>query len=196
MPDQTLFQELLAKARQGDCEAILRLFQAYEKHLQRAIRLQLAHTDGNVRTKFASSDIAQSVFRRFFVEFMSGNYQTGLESPDEVLTLLRAIARNRVKTLGKTKCIIKQNNDLSRLAQAAADTDTPSQVAIVQEIWRTIKDRLTPAEVRIVEMRLAKHSWDEIGCELNTTGEAARKRICGKVRNALKDMDPKQDPDV
>lgn len=189
MTDDERFRELMQCAHQGDTEAVYLLVHIQRPHLERAIRLQMARTP-KIRPAVGASDIFQTVFRRFFVEFLAGTYDAKLATPQELLKLLRTIARNRISTLAKTQNVIAHDNDLSLLAQQMTDGDAPSGVAAGRELWRTVKERLSPVDFRIVEMRTEKHTWDEIGSELNITAEAARARLAHRIRRILEDLDP------
>src|SRR5690242_7706534 len=97
MPEATTFEELMRRVRAWDQDAATELVRRYEAAIRRAVRLRLA--DSRLGGLFDSMDICQSVLGSFFVRAASGQYD--LETPEKVLGLLVAMARNKLASLAR-----------------------------------------------------------------------------------------------
>ena len=75
-----------------DEEAAGQLVRSYEPHVRRVIRLRL--TDARLRRQMDTVDICQSVLGDFFVRAALGQFE--LDSPESLIKLLAAMARNRI----------------------------------------------------------------------------------------------------
>src|SRR4051794_18930312 len=92
MPEAPTFEDLIRRVRAWDQEAAAELVGRYEPAIRRAVRFRLA--DARLGTLLDSMDICQSVLASFFVRAASGQYD--LETPEKVLGLLAAMARNKL----------------------------------------------------------------------------------------------------
>src|SRR6202051_241453 len=92
MAEEPSFQSLILRVRAGDDAAAAEVVRRYEPAIRRAVRVRLR--DPRLRRLIESVDICQSVFASFFVRTALGQYD--LESPDQLLKLLAAIARNKL----------------------------------------------------------------------------------------------------
>jgi DNA-directed RNA polymerase specialized sigma24 family protein len=92
MPEATTFEALIRRVRAWDQEAAAELVRRYEPAIRRAVRFRLA--DARLGGLLDSMDIWQSVLKSFFVRAASGQYD--LETPEKVLALLTAMARNKL----------------------------------------------------------------------------------------------------
>src|SRR3954451_3991768 len=92
MPEAPTFEELIRRVRGGDQDAAAALVRRYEPAIRRAVRFRLA--DARLGGMLDSMDICQSVMKSFFVRAASGQYD--LETPEKVLGLLAAMARNKL----------------------------------------------------------------------------------------------------
>src|SRR5262252_1078687 len=94
MPEAPTFEELIRRVRAWDQEAAAELVRRYEPAIRRAVRFRLASARlGNL---FDSMDVCQSVMRSFFVRAASGQFS--MDTPEQVLALLTAMARNKLAT--------------------------------------------------------------------------------------------------
>src|SRR3954470_15180333 len=92
MSEASTFEELIRRVRAWDQDAAAELVRRYEPTIRRAVRCRLA--DARLGNLLISMDICQSVLRSFFLRAASGQYDLG--SPEKVLGLLTAMARNKL----------------------------------------------------------------------------------------------------
>ncbi len=195
MTDLAQFQDLKQIAATGLAdspeanEALGQLIYLHEDKLRRSISLELA-MNPRVRRSFGSSDIFMSVYVRFLVKFRAGRYEGRLETAEDLLRLLRRIAKNRIRTLANTQTVVRPDNDWSRILREKFGGDTPSRVAVVKEAWRQLLDLLTDTEKRLFEMRRDKFSWEEIGQALGISDNNASHKYANAIRRVLRIMDP------
>jgi RNA polymerase sigma factor (sigma-70 family) len=190
MSDETRqLQALLQQVQQGSQEAARELADTYGPHVRRHVRRTL---NPSLRPKFDSIDFVQLVWASFFAE---PDRLTQLESPEQLVAYLGGMARHKVLNTGRD--LYTQKRDVHRevrfdqlrrelrLDQPGMEAEphltsrdpTPSAVAIFNEEWeRLVADQ--PHKVRrIVEMRYAGSTFDEIAAELEIHERTARKVI-------------------
>src|SRR5215468_1887286 len=92
MPADDQFADLIRRVRAGDEDAAAELVRRYEPSIRRVVRVHLR--DPRLRRVLDSTDVCQSVLASFFVRANLGQYE--LDTPDSLLRLLAAIARNKV----------------------------------------------------------------------------------------------------
>ena len=126
------FEELIRRVRAWDQEAAAELVRRYEPAIRRAVRVRLANARlGNL---IDSMDVCQSVLRSFFVRAASSQYD--LETPEQVLKLLTAMARNKLASQARKQHTQRRDN---RRASAIGDEgsrlvasgDSPSAAIVV-----------------------------------------------------------------
>ena len=121
------FAEFLRRVRAGDERAAVEFVRRYEPVLQLEIRLRL--TDPKLRRLLEPDDLFQSVLKSFFVRAASGQYD--LDSPAELLALLRAMARNKVTKQARNHRTLRHDVSLNNGAPPlAAAGPGPSRIAI------------------------------------------------------------------
>ena len=95
--DQSDFQQLIQRVRQGDAEAAEQLVRACEPELRIMARVRL--TDPRLRREIDSMDICQSILGNFFVRAATGQFE--LDSNEQLLRLLSRMIRNKVIDHGR-----------------------------------------------------------------------------------------------
>jgi RNA polymerase sigma factor (sigma-70 family) len=177
MPPHAEFQELIRRVRQGDHEAARHLGEQYESVIRRVVRFRL--TDARLRTAFDSMDICQSVLGSFFVRAANGEYE--IDEPAQLTGLLVGIARNKLATQARNHAADKRDY---RRADAGADQNvlaggdpSPSRYAVAKELLQAVRERLTPDERVLVELRQEGLEWNEIAERLGDNPAALRKRF-------------------
>jgi RNA polymerase sigma factor (sigma-70 family) len=170
------FIELLERVRKGDQEAAAALVRDYEPAIRRAIRFRL--TQARLRTGVESLDICQSVLGSFFVRAASGQYD--LKEPADLLKLLTAMARNKLKHWQRKQRA--QRRDPRRVQTAhsgdfTARDGTPSRQVAARELLHETYRRLTPDERQLAEWRSQGLEWDDIAVRLSARPEALRKKL-------------------
>jgi RNA polymerase sigma-70 factor (ECF subfamily) len=180
-----LFAEFLRRVRAGDERAEVEFVRRYEPVLRLEIGLRL--TDPKLRRLLEPDDFCQSVLKSFFVRAASGQYD--LDSPAELLALLRAMARNKVTKQARKRRTLRRDVSLDNGAppQAAAGP-SPSRVAIGREILDALRGRLTAEERRLADLRSQGREWAEITRELGGNPQARRKQLARAVDRAAREL--------
>jgi RNA polymerase sigma-70 factor (ECF subfamily) len=176
MSDEQSFRDLIGRVRQGDEQAAADLVRRYEPAIRRAVRFRL--TDPRLRRTCDSMDVCQSVLLSFFVRAASGQYD--LESPDQLLRLLTTMARNKLLNQARQQQAARRDN---RLLDDIADHDVPevapgpSQQVEARELLQEVHRRLTPDELRLVELRNQGHDWNTIAQAVGGSAPALRQKL-------------------
>lgn len=189
--DQQEFDALISRVRAGDPEAAEQFVRLYEPEIRRDIRIRL--TDPRLRRTLDSMDICQSVFGNFFVCATMG--QIDFDRPGQLLRLLSTMARNKViDRHRREKARRPKHSGDERNGHALADidipdpNDSPSQIIAGRELIELIEGRLSPEERETAKLRRQGKSWNDIGNELNNSGEALRKRLSRSCQRILEEL--------
>ncbi len=178
-------QVLVSRVRQGDEEAARILVQTYETEIRAEIRARFR--DRRLRRILETMDIFQSVFATFFTRVALGQYDA--EHPAELLRLLVRITRSKVIDQHRRQSAARRdyrrveslNDDES--AAESPDTDPERQLAVADLVQR-IRDRMSENERKVVDLRLAGRSWDEVAQTLDENVDAVRKRFDRAITRA------------
>jgi RNA polymerase sigma-70 factor (ECF subfamily) len=178
--EATEFSSLMTRVQRGEQQAAWELLEAYGTHVERSVRRSL---NRNLRARFDTVDFMQVVWASFF---RAPEKMRRIGSPPELMAYLNALARNKV--VNEVREVHAQKRDMRREIRidAVHDADqgdlasrdpTPSAVAIFRERWdRLVSDQ--PERVqRIVEMRFAGSTYNEIAKALQINERTARKAI-------------------
>jgi RNA polymerase sigma-70 factor (ECF subfamily) len=195
--DDTPFAEFLRRVRAGDEWAAVELVRRYEPALRLEIRLRLK--DPKLRRLLEPADLCQSVLKSFFVRAAAGQYD--LDSPGELLALLRKMARNKVAEQTRKQHAmrrdLRRDVSLHEGAQPVAGADpSPSRIAIGRETLAAFRERLTPAELQLADLRSQGCEWSEIARELGRTTQALRKQLARGVNRAAREIGLDEGEDV
>src|SRR5438552_3606161 len=127
MADLNAFHGFIRRIRTGDEQAAMTLVQEYEPFIRREVRLQLE--DQRLCRLFDSMDVCQSVLASFFVRTAAGQYD--LDRPDQLVSLLVTIARNKVVSAARHHRRQRRDNRRTsgELAEAVDDSPSPSELA-------------------------------------------------------------------
>jgi DNA-directed RNA polymerase specialized sigma24 family protein len=177
MSEAPTFEELIRRVRAWDQEATAELVRRYEPAIRRAVRFRLA--DARLGALLDSMDICQSVLRSFFVRAASGQYD--LETPEKVLALLAAMARNKLASQARRqgaqrrggRHVDVRDQDQKQVASPCAG---PSRVVAARDLLQEVRLRLSPEERQVLEMRSEGHDWAAISARLGGGAEAHRKK--------------------
>ena len=188
--DQEQFDALIARVRQGNAEAAAELVKLYEPQIRRHVRLRL--TDPQLRRTLDSTDVCQSVFGNFFVKTAMG--QIDFDRPGQLMRLLSQMARNKVIDRHRREKARRPENGNGygrfeyNSQEPSAKSESPSQILECQELAALVKTKLTDEENKIAEMRRQGISWQDIGSELNQSGDALRKRLARSCQRVLQEL--------
>jgi RNA polymerase sigma-70 factor (ECF subfamily) len=187
MPEAVSFDELIRRVRAGDQEAAAEVVRRYEPAIRRAVRFRL--TDARLGRVLDSMDVCQSVLASFFVRAAAGQYD--LERPEQLLSLLAAMARKKLAFQARKERA--QRRDNRRVAAAGADEElfvagdpSPSRHVAARELLEEIRRRLSPDERQLAELRAAGLEWAVIAAQVGGSPEALRKKLARAVDRAAR----------
>ena len=182
MPEDATFDELIRRVRAGDQDAATELVRSYEPEVRRVVRFRL--TDARLGSLLDSMDICQSVMKSFFARAASGQYE--LETPAQLLALLATMARNKLASQARKQ--LAGRRDRRRVTSGGRDEGQlvdpgagPSTEVDARDLLQEIRNRLTPDERQIMELRNEDHDWQTIAARLGGSADSARM----KLRRAL-----------
>ncbi len=179
MPATSTFDELIRRVRAWDQEAAAELVRRYEPAIRRAVRFRLA--DARLGGLLDSMDICQSVLGSFFIRAAAGQYD--LETPEKVLGLLSAMARNKLATQARRQGARKRGylRRATALDEAPAEVADPgagpSRVVAARDLLQEVRRRLRPDEQRLLDLRNDGHDWAAIAERLGGTAGALGKKL-------------------
>jgi RNA polymerase sigma factor (sigma-70 family) len=188
MPDETPFQDLIARVREGDGDAAAELVRRYEPAIRRVVRLRL--TDSRLRRAFDSMDVCQSVLGSFFVRAALGQYD--LTHPDQLLKLLAQMARHKVTDQMRHERA--ERRDMARVVsdgdaiEAAAGDASPSRQVAGKELLAEFRKRLTADERELADLRSQGREWADIAKERGEGAEALRKRLARALDRVAQEL--------
>jgi RNA polymerase sigma-70 factor (ECF subfamily) len=176
------FRELIGRVRRGDGEAAAALVRRYEPHLRRVVRIRLG--DRRLRRHLDPQDVCQSVLASFFVRAALGQYE--LDTPEQLLRLLAAMARNKVVDQARKRhAECQQTQSIESAGGAvgglAAPGPSPSQQAAWRELAQKARDSLSGKERRLADLRVQDRPWAEIATELRESPDALRMQLARAV---------------
>lgn len=177
MADDVAFAEFVRRLRGGDDQAATELFRLYEPFVRREVRLHMS--DPGLNPLFDSADVCQSVFRNFFARAAAGDYD--LDSPQQVLKLLAAMARNKLAFWRRTHSRHRRDHHrtvaATALDQVAASGPTPDRVAAARELLAEVRGRLGEEERQLADLRAQGLTWPEIAVRLGGQPQARRRQL-------------------
>jgi RNA polymerase sigma-70 factor (ECF subfamily) len=189
------FEELIRRVRAWDQEAAAELVRRYEPAIRRVVRVRLANARlGNL---FDSMDICQSVLRSFFVRAASSQYD--LETPEQVLKLLTAMARNKLASHARKQHALRRDN---RRASAIGDAgsqlvssgDSPCAAIVVRDLQEEVRRRLAPDEWQLLELRNQGHDWAEIAAQAGGLAATLRKKLARAIDRVIDELGLEDEP--
>src|SRR5262249_51363820 len=146
--------------------------------IRRAVRVRLA--DARLKSLIDSMDICQSVMKSFFMRAAAGQYD--LETPEQLLKLLSAMARNKLTVQARKE--FAQRRDRRRAVPQGTEQDRPvapgggpSREVAARDLLHEVRRRLSPEEQQILELRNHGEDWAAIAARLGGGAEALRKRL-------------------
>jgi RNA polymerase sigma-70 factor (ECF subfamily) len=179
-PDRS-FAEFIRLVRAGDEQAAIDLFERYEPAIRRAVRVRLR--DPRLRRLVESVEIWQSVFASLLVRTAVGRHD--LESPDSLIRLLAAMARNKVVCQANHEHAA--GHDQRPIVDFAVPADDPrggsgySRQFAVRELLQEARRRVTAQERLLLDRCDQGLEWTDIAAELRDSPDALRGRLAGAV---------------
>jgi RNA polymerase sigma-70 factor (ECF subfamily) len=171
---------LVRRWREGDEQAAEELYGRYAEQL-------IAQTYRRLPDKLAArvdpEDVVQSVYRSFFAAAREGRYL--LQQSGELWRLLLAITVHKVQNRIKHHLAEKRdfNRDLSTDVEASihglpihvlAREPLPDEAVMLSDLLEQVLGQFTPAQRRMIELRLQGYPLEEIATEAGTS----RRTVC------------------
>jgi RNA polymerase sigma-70 factor (ECF subfamily) len=167
----SLFQDLLARVKDGDEDAARELLTRYEAKVRLVVRRQLPRL---LRSRFDSIDFLQSVWGSFFHKIRTG--PNDLDQEQNLITFLAWAARNKV--IDEYRRSATQKQDIRREESiesrghgetGLAGGDTPSQLVQARETYTRLRALLPEDRKVILDLKTAGYSSKEIGERLGVS---------------------------
>jgi len=182
---ENAFEELVERVRAGDQAAAEELVRRYESKIRRVVRVKL---DSRLQRHFDSMDVCQSVLASFFVRAALGQYE--LKTPEQVLKLLAAMARNKLVNAVQRQG--RKRRDYHRVetgdVDLPADAPSPSLQVANRELLQETRRRLAADELRLLELRESGREWTDIAAEVGGTPEGLRKKLARAIERVAQEL--------
>ncbi len=182
MPVETTdFRTLMDSIRCGSQDAVWELVSTYGAYVERVISRQLSQ---GLRSKYDTHDFIQAVWASFFRD---RDKFDKFEDANRLIGFLIGIARNKVLQESRRR-YDTQKSDIRReeSLHAAEDREdyslrdrgaSPSQWAMARERLDNIMNSHTPQHQRVIQLRIAGATFEEIGSQLGISEKTARRVI-------------------
>jgi RNA polymerase sigma-70 factor (ECF subfamily) len=166
--------DLLESLSRGDPDAAEECFRAYEPYLRQVVRRLLGP---DLRTKFDSVDIVQSVWADLLVGFRTSawSFQDAAHLKAFLVTATRHRFLNRARRHRKAVACEVSGSD-SRLADGhPSPQPRPSQVLQADELWDRILQECRPAHREIVHLKREGYTVAEIASRTGLHEDSIRR---------------------
>ncbi len=185
------FAELIVRVKAGDEEAIARLIEQFGPEVRIMVRSRLPD---KLRGQFDTMDFAQVVWNSVVV-----NCRERAEPFDEPKHLIgfligvvknkvaqehRRLTRTRKYDVGREEPLYVRRGDREVPREVSAPDPTPSEYAQADDRLDQLTRGRTPQEIRVVDLRLAGLTFDEIAVELGIHEKAVR-RVIESIRERM-----------
>jgi RNA polymerase sigma factor (sigma-70 family) len=187
MPHVSQFSQLMLDVASGSEDAVWQLAETYTPYIIRAVRASLPRS---VRLRLDSQDFAQILWASLL---LGGTDLTRLETPEQLIAFLARAAKNKV--VDATRHYLEtQKQDMRReqpledvsrtvggrgMVQAfpRARDPSPSEHASMRERWGRALSELSERDRQILQLRLKRYTFAQIGLELTVDEWTARRAM-------------------
>lgn len=156
-----LLDSVLERLTRGDAAAAEAVFRNYEPYLRMVVRRQLT---GQLRAKFDSIDIVQSVWSDVLEHFRDADYR--FTDVNHLRAFLVKATRNRfLDRVRRHRRAVEQEQPWHGEAESelgASAQPRPSQVAQADELWQRMLDACPPNHHEILRLKRQGCSLAEI----------------------------------
>jgi RNA polymerase sigma factor (sigma-70 family) len=178
------FQLLIESVRDGSEDAAWTLIEEYGPYVLRTVRKSL---NAGMRSKFDSQDFVQAAWASFFL----GKHRSAkLDSPQELIAFLAAIARNKVidevrRRTNTLKHDVKRERSFEHMTElhgsmSNSQEPTPSQIAIARERWASMLKDQPERYQQILHLRFVGETNQTIADKLGINEKTVR-RVLEKI---------------
>jgi RNA polymerase sigma factor (sigma-70 family) len=151
----------IGRLKDGDVEAVERVFLAYEPYIRIAVRRRLS---SRLRSKVDSGDIVQSVFADMVRGVRDGGWY--FAGRPQLLAFLQKVARRRLADrYQKHGSALEREHSLDDTPSQSLPSATeprPSQEAQGREFWESVLRACPPAHHEVVRLRMNGFRMGEI----------------------------------
>ena len=194
MLESESFEALIQRLRTGDDDAAAEVFQRFAG---RVIGLARSRLDSRIRRKVDPEDVAQSVFRSFFVRQAQGRFE--LRNWDGLWSLLVRITLRKCGRQLAALCADRRDvrkeaihagcaDESCRAWEAIAREPTPQEAAQLTETVEHLLRGLDDVQRQIVVLRLQGYTILEVSREVGRT-ERTVHRVLATVREGLQRLE-------
>ncbi len=183
-PAATSSADLMARWQAGDQGAAEELFRRYAGRLQALVRSRLS---ARLARHVDPEDVVQSVYQSFFVGARDGRFV--LSRGGDLWRLLVSITLNKLCRRAEQEAAPKRSAGLGRrrrggLEGAPARDPTPAEAAGLADTLEQALRGLSPAQRRMVELRLQGYALEEIALDAHRSERTVR-RLLDRVKDRL-----------
>jgi len=180
-------EELLARMRQGDREAMAEFMRRFGDRIRARVRLRLSP---ELRRLTDSQDLLATVGRRLDRFVLDGKLRA--QDPNELWSLVMTTARNAVFEKRRVMLRLRrmEGRDAEWARRALSILETPSDRGVDGLVARALDAAGSDLDRVILSRWLAGDQLQQVGEALGLTPEATRQRwraIRGRLRDALRE---------
>lgn len=174
------FETLLNRLRIGDEDAAWQLVCEYGPHVMAVVRRRM---NRQIRVRLDSQDLAQAVWKSFFVDVAC---MSRIRSPEELMGHLVRMTQHKLIDAyrrhlyaANSGAIHERPLDLddSQGERIASPEGTPSQFAIMRERWQKMLADASPMARKILRRRMKGESFEEIAASLGISARSAKRAV-------------------
>jgi RNA polymerase sigma factor (sigma-70 family) len=184
------FADLLARAREGDEDALRQVISEYEQEVHTVARIRLGTA---LRPYVDSVDLVQSVHRSMMVGLRDGKFD--ISTPQNLIALALTIVRRKVARQWRK---VQRQQRLSGVDSSPGDLpdvlvglvgkeSDPAELASLRERTQRLWSELDPLERRVMELRMEGLSTADVARQLELDPDILRVRI-SRLRRRLRDL--------
>jgi RNA polymerase sigma factor (sigma-70 family) len=178
------FAEVLARAREGDNDAMIRLIREYEPQVLRVARARLGPL---LRATCDSADLAQSVHRTLVVRLRRNQFT--FNGPADLIRLAVDIV---VKKAAKKAKRFNTERKVLELCEKLKSRQDPQRASEATQTVRELLESLEESDRTLLQMYLEGRSTAEIAIQLQCNPDCLRvrrSRLFGHLRNKGLEID-------
>jgi RNA polymerase sigma-70 factor (ECF subfamily) len=179
-------QNLIGKLTSGDDAAAEEVFRAYEPYLRMVVRRMLPN---NLRPKFDSVDVVQSVWADVLTGFREAGWQFS-DAAHLKAFLVRATRNRFIDRVRQNRTAVEKNQALTPdqlEAAAAADEPAPSELVEADELWEKMLGLCAPNHRPILEMKRQGCTLAEIAAKTGFHESSVRRILYDLARRLARE---------